>query len=279
MEHQIYRVARRTTAGGGVELTLDDHPAVKAKGRTAAAAEERLLDLICSRFGDGEPVLDYSDEAPPAKPAVAQWWQLRGNERVTTTNLADLHAGGVCARCGVAIGDRRPKVVRQLREKISGDAVYTWSGPVATRLFSARMMALLVELGLSPADFAGAVDGAGRTLGEVMGGAEAPARVPVKPSVGVRIGAQKCPKCGFTSFGFVHRVEKDMRLFMAATDLATPRPLVIIGGREPDVLFSDSARAAVRKRKDLRGFVWGRVGLVKPEEIEPKLKFDPFPKP
>jgi hypothetical protein len=276
MEHEIFRVVVRSGAKG-VRLTLEDHPRICVAGRTREEAEEALLDRIAEKFGDGEPVLDFCDQE---EKAPTELWVFRSNERVTTLNVADLYSDGVCERCGVGLGSRKATVQRRVREVIKGDVAFTSSGPVLGLVLSEKMMDVLKEGGLSQSDFAPVADKQGRVYGEVLASSARIEWVPVKKQVGVRVGAQRCPRCGFSIFGFVHLVDKDIRRFAAKADeRELLQGVCIVGTNEPEPVLSSAVREAIRKRKELRGFVWGRVGLVTSTEIESKLKYDAFPKP
>ena len=138
----------------------------------------------------------------------------------------------------------------------------------------------MLETGLVRADLAPVADERGGEYFEVLAKGAKIEWVPVKPRLGVKVGAQKCPRCGFFSFGFVHVEDKDVRRFIAETDEPKlEEATCIAGSNEPEPVLSSNALAVVRKRKDLRGFIWGRVALAKPPDVETKLKFDPFPKP
>lgn len=277
MEHQIFRVVVQTTRKG-VRLSLQDHPNICAEERSRKAATEAILDRISEAFGDGEPVLDFLEDK--SAPSMTQYWVFRSNEKVTTINEADLFSGGICNRCGVGLGGRKISVKRQIREAIKGDAAFSYNGPVATLLFSEAMIEALLKAGLSNSDFAPVVDKLGRVYGEVLSSSARAEWVPVKKQVGVKIGAQSCPQCSFSIFGFVHVREKEIRRFIAkSSESVLVHGGAIVGTNEPEPVLSTSTREAIRKQKELRGFVWGRVGLVDPSEIDLQLKYDAFPKP
>lgn len=277
MENEIYRVVRRTT-GRSVRLTLQDHPTLSVMAKSQSEAEEALLDEIAERFGDGEPVLDYVERAAPSRRAT--WWVFRSNEEVVTENLPELFTEGVCGRCGVGVGERKSRVARKVLGKIKGDVAFTFSGPVMTHVLSKSITEILIETGLSRADLAPVLDENGSEFFEVTAKGAKVEWVPVKPRLGVKVGAQKCPRCAFTAFGFVHVKDKDVRRFIAETD--EPRMggvTCIVGSNKPEPVLSSVAQEMIRSRKDLRGFIWGRVGLAKPADVETKLKLDLFPKP
>ncbi len=277
MEHQIYRVIRHPLRGA-FKLTLKDYPAVNVLGKSRDLAEKALLDKIAAKFGDGEPVLDYLEDSEANGSSIR--WVFRSNEKVATRNLDELFSNGLCVRCGIGQGARKVGIVRRVIGKIRGDVAFTFSGPILTHVFSSAMADVLIETGLNRADLAPVVDERGETYFEVLAKSAKIEWTPVRPILGVKVGAQKCPLCGFSSFGFVHIKDKDIRRFIDAADEARiGEATCIVGSNEPEPVLSNNAHTTIRKRKDLRGFIWGRVGLVKPSEVETKLKYDPFPKP
>lgn len=277
MEHDIYRVIRRRT-NSGFELVLEDHRAIKSRGVSVEEAEEGLLDLICEKFGDGEPVLDYLDDSVGT--VVAEIWRLECNQRLTTKNIDDVFPGGICARCGNVLGKRSRHAVREVGERVRADAAFTKSGNQQTLVFSDRMVSLLLELGLVRDDFASVRDLSESIFWELLVDNANLTQVPVKLSLAHRAGALRCPKCRFERFGFVHHVDKDIRKFILEHDWKKSDANVgVLGPVGPEPVFSSKGRDVILKRKELRGFVWARVGLVKSADVETKLKFDPFPKP
>lgn len=277
MENEVYRVVRRPVASG-VQLMLEEHPSVSVVAKTHSQAEEALLDQIAEKFGDGEPVLDYVENPEPGQRSV--WWVFRSNEKVITGNLQELFSGGICERCGVGLGERKRKVARKVEGRIKGDVAFAFSGPVMTHVLSKSMTQVLVETGLNPDDLAPVHDEHGTEYFEVTAKGAIVEWTPVKPCLGVKVGAQKCPRCGFSGFGFVHVKDKDVRRFIAAADEPKLGGVTcIVGSNEPEPVLSSLAQESIRKRRELRGFVWGRVGLAKPADVETKLKFDLFPKP
>lgn len=276
MENQVYRVSRRRV-GTKIELTLRDDPKVKATGATADEAEDELCDLICDKYGDGEPVFDYFD----AKASVPKetLWVFRANEGVTTLNLPELFTDGVCKHCGAGLGARRSDAIRVLKEKLKGDVASTDSGPLLNRIFSKKMMLSLVKLGLKNVNFAPAIDARGAQCYELVDLAAKFEWAPIVAKRAIRIGAKKCPKCGLRRFSYVDHIEKDIRRFLPAEYFTrNPGEVFVVSSVEPEPVLSSRSRDEIRKQKDLRGFVWGRVGLAQPDEIDSKLKYDVFPK-
>ena len=276
MEHQIYRVVRKTNRTF-VKLALEDYPNITVRAATAGEAEERLYELICEKFGDGEPVLDYIDFLVPVATGLA--WQMESNQGLTTTNLQAVYPAGICDRCGHVLG-RRSSVVRAVSECIRADVAFTRSGRQFTMVFSEAMVSVLVELGLKRTDFASVSDLSRKVFWELLGDGADLASVPVKPSIAHKAGALRCPKCHYSRFGFVHHKESSIWEFVLESDWNRSKALVrVLGPLKPKLVFSSEARDRILKHKELRGFVWSRVALVAPEQVEQNLKYDIFPKP
>lgn len=274
MENQVYRVTR-AKIGSQVELTLREFPARKVIAKSLEEAEEALLDIICERFGDGEPVLDYFDDSSIRTPS--ELWCFRSNEKTLTTNFSELYADGRCSSCGAGLGARRVDAIRRVDKKLKTDVAFTVSGPSLTLLFSERLILLLIEFGIPSELVAPVADAEGKKFAEFLPSGKID-WAPAKKHRAVRVGAQKCRKCGFYSFSFVDLMQKDMRRFIAETDLGLVADNAnIVGLVEPEPVLKPFAREHIRADEKIKGFVWGRVGSVGRDDLDTKLKYDAFP--
>ena len=274
MEHQIYRIIVRKVSNR-IRLELQADSDVYATGRSREAAEEELIDKITSKFGDGEPVLNYIEVGISSN--ERSWWVFRSTEKINTKNHVELYSRGVCARCGVGLGERRQDTAREIDVKIKSDVSFTYNGPVLTHIFSRRIVNILLETGLKSKDLGHVVDANGEQFFEVLGKRAEIQWQPVKSHLGVKIGAQSCPNCKFSTFGFVHLKEKSIRRFISEGDEPKLGGITsIVGTHEPEPVFSDRTREIMRSHKNLSGFIWGGVGLAKSKDIDRNLKFEAF---
>lgn len=280
MENKHFYVKRISTASS-VTLTLSDHPRIKAKGQSQSDAEDALLDLICERFGDGEPVLQYEDVETGETGDARCLWTFSAQERLTTINISGLFPKGLCARCRNVIGGlaRTGALPRRFLESSDHAVAFTLTGNDTTQLLSAQLGELLLELGLEPDVLVPAEDRSGRRFWEIQPTSNPVPYVPVKSSIAVKVGAMRCPDCGFCRFGYFGKLDKEIRSYILASSWQRgSRPIQVAGPFSPRLCFSASIKEKIQKIARWKGLFWHKTGLAAESEVDRRLKYNLYPK-
>src|ERR1041384_2936694 len=132
--------------GRRLTLFLENDPGVKVSASNLADAEEKMWDLLCEKFGDGEAVLEYRTlpDVPEAQFAMRYGTPnlviVSGNDSAgALVNAQELHPKGYCADCQQPL-KTNPAVVPEFDWLPSSD------GAIATglgSLFSEEFLSLL----------------------------------------------------------------------------------------------------------------------------------------
>lgn len=117
--------------GRSLTLFLESDPSVKVSASNLADAEEKMWELLCEKFGDGEAVLEYHTppDAPEAQFAMRYGSPslviVSGNDSAgTLVNAKELHPKGYCPDCQQPL-KTNPAVVPQFDRVPSSDGAIT----------------------------------------------------------------------------------------------------------------------------------------------------------
>ena len=132
--------------GRNLTLFLESDPSVKVSASNLADAEEKMWELLCEKFGDGEAVLEY--RTPPEVPE-AQFARRYGSPNLvivsgndstgTLVNAKELHPEGYCPDCQQPL-KTNPAVVPEFDRLPSSDGA---TNLALGSLFSQEFLSLL----------------------------------------------------------------------------------------------------------------------------------------
>ena len=269
MEGKVYRV-KKSTIKGKVRLAVVGNSKLKVLGDDDEDAEELLQDLICTHYGDGEPVFAYEYQVA----ALGKLFTFSSNEQVRMQNVSALVKDGVCSFCGTPKGEADSATVAEISDKVRTDLAYCVCGRMFLSLFSERLLSLFYTFGLTQEDFLAVRDIRGKPFYFPRTSARKLDWVSPKAKLANRAGANRCPKCGYKSFLFVDPVS-DSTAFLSKSEWEKyGLKCAIVGQFESNVVVTGEVHKTILANKSLKGLCWENVGLLDKAAIDFKLKYD-----
>ena len=217
--------------GARLTLALKDDPKIKVSAPELDEAEEKMWELLCEKFGDGEAVLQYVTPPPVAATEFAARYGrphlviVSGNDSMGgLLNEKEVHPKGYCRDC------RDPLVTTKVTPEY--DYVPPSDGAVGG-FFSADFLSLLTKKekeGLQLVPVVGPKR-ARKSFFKLTGAA-------VADFVGVPgfegLCLDRCRRCK-RALTLMYLRNNKLYRFLALNDLPTPPPAVFVVGREGNI--------------------------------------------
>jgi len=249
------------------KLWLKDHVEISVSDESFREAEEKMWELICLRFGDGEGVLEFNP-APPVNSLLEAYQSpeivsVSGNDTVDAYRLTrGLFENDYCPSCTRAWGERTNVELDVESLPTKSDGAICMSIPGLGYIFSEAFLHLLHEHEKGQFRFLRVKSKRPnrREFFELVGR-------PIADFVGVsgfpdeRPQGLLCNQCGYVSES--HLFKNEIYNFITLEDLPTPVPSVFSIGRRGSKLCMTAKRwNEIRGCASARNIVASRIYVV-----------------
>jgi hypothetical protein len=217
--------------GNRLTLALKDNPKIKVSAPELDEAEEKMWDLLCEKFGDGEAVLQYVTPPPVAATEFAARYgrphlvSVSGNDSMGgLINEKEVHPKGYCRDC------QDPLVTTKVTPEY--DYVPASDGAVGN-FFSEQFLSLLTPKEKKALQLVPVIGPrrAKKTFFKVTGAA-------VADFVGVPgfegLCLDRCRRCK-RALTIMYLRNNKLYTFIALDDLPKPLPAVFVAGHDENI--------------------------------------------